>query len=174
MHTCMNARTHTQLVAGMICAALSFLMAGLLQLYIHESPEECHGDVSIAWQLPQLVLISLAEPLVMVTGLEFSYSQAPRDCRCYSKSCAYKHCQADIMKYVPTLPSPLHPTINTYRNVITAFWFISQALGTLLSAGMAQIPMSLSCEFFIFMVIMLIVTGIFWLVNRNIQYRNNG
>ena len=65
----------------MICAALSFLLAGLLQLYIHGSPEKCHGDVSIAWQVPQLVLISFAEPLVMVTGLEFSYSQAPPDFR---------------------------------------------------------------------------------------------
>ena len=66
-------------------------------------------------------------------------------------------------------------TIHTHtcRNVITAFWFISQALGTLLNAGVAQIPMSLSYEFFIYMVMMFIVTGIFVFINRNFRYRNN-
>ena len=33
------------------------------------------------WQLPQLLLISFAEVLVSVTGLEFAYSQAPPDFR---------------------------------------------------------------------------------------------
>ena len=66
-------------------------------------------------------------------------------------------------------------TIHTHtcRNVITAFWFISQALGTLLNAGVAQIPMSLSYEFFLYMVMMFVVTGIFVFINRNFQYRNN-
>ena len=37
--------------------------------------------MSLAWQLPQLVLISFAEILVSVTGLELAYSQAPPDLR---------------------------------------------------------------------------------------------
>jgi len=130
---------HTQFVAGMTLAALSFIMAGLLQLYIHGTAEKCHGDVNIAWQLPQLVLISFAEVLVSVTGLEFSYSQAPPD----------------------------------FRNVITSLWFISQSLGVLLNAGVAQIPMSLTYEFFVYAAVMMAVTGIFLLINRNFQYRNN-
>ncbi len=65
----------------MVCAALSFLMSGLLQLYLHDPATACHGDVNIAWQLPQLLLISFAEVLVAVTGLEFAYSQAPQDFR---------------------------------------------------------------------------------------------
>ena len=56
-------------------------MAGLLQLYIHQPVEDCRGNVSIAWQLPQLVIISFAEVLISVTGLEFAYSQAPPDFR---------------------------------------------------------------------------------------------
>ena len=56
-------------------------MAGLLQLYIHQPLEDCRGNVSILWQLPQLALISFAEVLINVTGLEFAYSQAPPDFR---------------------------------------------------------------------------------------------
>ena len=40
----------SQLVTGMIAAALSFLFALLLQLYISEPALPCHGEVSIAWQ----------------------------------------------------------------------------------------------------------------------------
>ena len=67
----------------MILAALSFLMSGLLQIYVHlpHGRPYCHGDVNLAWQLPQLVLISFAEILVSVTGLELAYSHAPPDLR---------------------------------------------------------------------------------------------
>ena len=67
----------------MMSASLSFLMSGLLQLYLVQLPQEqdCRGNISIAWQLPQIVLISFAEVLVSVTGLEFAYSQAPPDFR---------------------------------------------------------------------------------------------
>ena len=67
----------------MVAAALSFLMSGLLQLYLPDSDAVpyCRGDIHIMWQLPQLLLISFAEVLVSVTGLEFAYSQAPPDFR---------------------------------------------------------------------------------------------
>ena len=68
---------HSQLVTGMVAAALSFLFALLLQVYISDPASPCHGEVSIAWQLPQILLISVAEVTVSVTGLEFAYSQAP-------------------------------------------------------------------------------------------------
>ena len=69
------------MMAGMAAAALSFLFACLLQIYLDESDSSCHGQVSIAWQAPQLVLISFAEVLVSVTGLEFAYSQSPSEMR---------------------------------------------------------------------------------------------
>ena len=66
-----------QLVVGMSVAGLSFLFAGLLQLYLTHPGEDCRGRVHLAWQLPQFFLISVGEVLVAVTGLEFAYSQAP-------------------------------------------------------------------------------------------------
>ena len=65
----------------MICGGLSFLLAGLLQLYLAEPEVDCRGDVSIAWQLPQLLLLSFGDVLIFVTGLEFSYNEAPPDLR---------------------------------------------------------------------------------------------
>ena len=61
----------------MSVAGLSFLFAGLLQLYLTHPEEECRGRVHLAWQLPQFFLISVGEVLVAITGLEFAYSQAP-------------------------------------------------------------------------------------------------
>jgi len=67
-----------QMVTGMLAAVLSFLMSGLLQLYVGGySRDDCHGNVNLMWQLPQVLLISVAEVMVCVTGLEFAYSQAP-------------------------------------------------------------------------------------------------
>ena len=70
-----------QLICGMIFGSLSFLVAGLLQIYLTEPAVDCHGGVSIAWQLPQLFLLALGDVLVFVTGLEFAYTQAPPDLR---------------------------------------------------------------------------------------------
>ena len=66
----------------MVSAALSFLLSGLLEVYVAGYPgDDCRGQVSIAWQLPQIGLISVAEAIVCVTGLEFAYSQAPSQYR---------------------------------------------------------------------------------------------
>ena len=67
----------------MVCVALSFLFAGLLQLYITNPLVSCRGSVSILWQIPQFLLMSLAEVLVCVTGIEFTYSQPPPRMRYY-------------------------------------------------------------------------------------------
>lgn len=77
-----------QLIVGMTSAALSFLMSGLLEVYVRSYQfDDCRGNVSIAWQLPQLLFISIAEVMVCVTGLEFAYSQAPPQYRYYIDLC---------------------------------------------------------------------------------------
>ena len=73
-HLLLFSTSSSKLVIGMIAAALSFLFTLLLQLYISEPALPCRGVVSIAWQLPQILLISVAEVTVSVTELEFAYS----------------------------------------------------------------------------------------------------
>lgn len=58
---------------GIAFSGLAWVVAGWLQLAIDG------GDpVSIAWQVLPYVLLTLGEVLVSATGLEFAYSQAPR------------------------------------------------------------------------------------------------
>jgi len=58
----------------MLFASLSFYISAILQHQIDESPD---NSVSVFWQIPQILTISIAEILVSVTGLEFAYAQAP-------------------------------------------------------------------------------------------------
>lgn len=61
------------------------------------------------------------------------------------------------------------------RNIVTAMWYLSQALGTLLNAGVAQIPqINLLQEFFVYMSFLVLVTIAFAAINRHFQYRNAG
>lgn len=53
-------------------------------------------------------------------------------------------------------------------------WYLSQALGTLLNAGVAQIPhLNLLQEFFLYMALMMLVTVLFVAINRHFQYRKD-
>jgi POT family proton-dependent oligopeptide transporter len=65
-----------KVAAGLFLAVGSFAAAGLVQLLI-DGGRPPH----LAWQVPQYLLLTSAEVLVSVTGLEFSYTQAPRSMR---------------------------------------------------------------------------------------------
>ena len=60
---------------GMILASLAFVASGMLELYIQAQPEP--KVVNVAWQIPQITILAMAEILLSVTGLEFAYAQAP-------------------------------------------------------------------------------------------------
>ncbi len=64
-----------RMTGGMALAALSFAAVAILQARIDAAGE---GEVSIAGQILPYVLITVAEVMVSITGLEFAYSQAPR------------------------------------------------------------------------------------------------
>ena len=64
-----------RMTAGMALAAISFGVAALLQFRIESAPDH---SVSVGWQMIQYWLITTAEVLVSITGLEFAYTQAPR------------------------------------------------------------------------------------------------
>lgn len=59
--------------AGMVLGALAYVVAGLVNIPVANGEQ-----LSILWQLPPYLLLTTAEVLVSVTGLEFAYSQAPR------------------------------------------------------------------------------------------------
>jgi dipeptide/tripeptide permease len=74
---------------GMALAALSFVLAALLQFYIEskgvfvDNPIDtgtviCEsGCVHVLWQVPQYFILTCGEVMLSITGLEFAYSQAP-------------------------------------------------------------------------------------------------
>ncbi|MBI4405035.1 MAG: POT family MFS transporter [Deltaproteobacteria bacterium] len=59
---------------GMILIAVSFVWAGFLQIAI-----DAGQSVNIAWQFFPYLLLTAAEILVSITGLEFAYTQAPKE-----------------------------------------------------------------------------------------------
>lgn len=65
-----------KMTAGMFLAVLAFAVAAVLQTVIDAG----HAPHAL-WQAPQYVLLTAGEVLVSVTGLEFSYTQAPRSMR---------------------------------------------------------------------------------------------
>jgi POT family proton-dependent oligopeptide transporter len=57
---------------GIAIAAMSWVIAGLLQLQLDQG-----AQVSLAWQTLPYLLLTFGEVLVSATALEFAYSQAP-------------------------------------------------------------------------------------------------
>lgn len=54
---------------------MSFVCAAIVEIFVRMYPRQIH----VAWQLPQYILLSIAEIFVSVTGLEFAYSQSPKE-----------------------------------------------------------------------------------------------
>ena len=58
---------------GMLLTGLSFVFAGMVQAALDSG-----ATVSVGWQFPQYIVLTMAEVMVSITGLEFAYTQAPR------------------------------------------------------------------------------------------------
>jgi dipeptide/tripeptide permease len=69
-----NIEPLRRMEGGMFLTAVSFLACAWLEHRITTHPV---NTVSVAWQIPQITIITIAEILLNVTGLEFAYSQAP-------------------------------------------------------------------------------------------------
>ncbi len=64
-----------RMTVGMLVAALAFVAVAMIQMRIDR---EGAGKVSLLWQIVPYSIITTAEVLVSVTGLEFAYTQAPK------------------------------------------------------------------------------------------------
>lgn len=63
-----------KMVLGGMLASVSFLFSALVQFEIDSSTEK---SMSMLWLLPQNLALSAAEVMFTITGLAFSYQQAP-------------------------------------------------------------------------------------------------
>jgi POT family proton-dependent oligopeptide transporter len=59
---------------GLVFGALSFVIAGYYQVVMDSGTK-----LNIAWQILPYIVLTLAEILISTTGLEFAYTQAPRE-----------------------------------------------------------------------------------------------
>ena len=57
----------------MVIAAASFAAAALIQVSLDSGHK-----ISVAWQFWPYLLLTIAEIMISITGLEFAYTQAPR------------------------------------------------------------------------------------------------
>jgi proton-dependent oligopeptide transporter, POT family len=73
----LEVRPLQRMTAGMFLAAVAFGAAAFLQMRI-ESAAVSGDKVHVLWQAVQYFVMTMAEVLVSVTGLEFAYTQAPR------------------------------------------------------------------------------------------------
>ena len=72
------------MTVGMFLAALAFLISGILELIIQSYPDE---SLTVWWQLPQYIVMTCAEVMVSITGLEFAYSQAAPSMKSILQAC---------------------------------------------------------------------------------------
>jgi len=59
---------------GMFVGAASFAMIGALQMWMDGSEDK----INVMWQFFPYLVITMAEVMISITGLEFAYTQAPR------------------------------------------------------------------------------------------------
>jgi POT family proton-dependent oligopeptide transporter len=63
-----------RMATGMFIAGFSYVLVGVIQLTLDGG-----NKISVLWQAGPYLVLTLAEVLVSATGLEFAYSQAPRE-----------------------------------------------------------------------------------------------
>jgi len=64
-----------RMTIGMFLTAASFVAIALIQTQIDT---QGRGMVNVGWQIIPYILVTIAEVMVSITGLEFAYTQAPK------------------------------------------------------------------------------------------------
>lgn len=67
-----------KMAIGMCLAALSYVAAAIIEMHLRSGDQ-----VNVAWQLVGYILLTSGEIMLSVTGLEFSYTQAPNSMKSF-------------------------------------------------------------------------------------------
>jgi POT family proton-dependent oligopeptide transporter len=110
-----------RMTLGMFVSVLSFAAAALVEQAVANGLAP-----SGLWQLPQYLFLTAGEVLVSVTGLEFSYTQAPR----------------------------------SMKSTIMSIWFLTIALGNLLTATVSQVNRFQGAAYFWFFAALMAVAAV--------------
>jgi len=71
---------------GMFLAAFSFMISGILDLMLEANPDQ---PLHVTLQIPQYILLSIAEMMVNITGLVFTYNHASPPMKTILMACWY-------------------------------------------------------------------------------------
>lgn len=69
---------------GGILAAFAFLLTAIIQWQIERNPP---NTLSVWWQVPQILVISMADTMFLITGITFSFEQAPKSMKSVVLAC---------------------------------------------------------------------------------------
>lgn len=72
-----------KMTCGLICAALSFIIAALVEWKIKDN------QIHMLWLIPQFFTIAVAEIFLWVPNVSFVYSQAPESMKCVMTAFMY-------------------------------------------------------------------------------------
>lgn len=109
--------------AGMIMAGSAFAFSAIIQQWL-----EAGQNVSVGWQIVSYALMTCSEILVSITGLEFAYTQAPREMKSTVMSLFF------LTVFFGNMLTAMISGLNTFAVGSSAyFWFFA---GLMLVAGL--------------------------------------
>jgi POT family proton-dependent oligopeptide transporter len=109
---------------GLVIGAFSFVIAGYYQVVM-----EGGTKLNIAWQILPYIVLTFAEILVSTTGLEFAYTQAPREMKSVVQSLWL------VTNTLANVAVAIAAALNIFKG--SAQFFFYAGLATLAGVGMA-------------------------------------
>lgn len=73
-----------KLTLGGIFGGIAFILSAIIEIQLESNPD---APMSILWQIPQYVVLTLGEVMFSVTGLQFSFTQAPESMKSVLQGC---------------------------------------------------------------------------------------
>jgi POT family proton-dependent oligopeptide transporter len=101
-----------KMAAGMFVMVPAFVATALVEASLRSGVQ-----LHVAWQIPQYLLLAIAEVLVSVTALEFAYTQAPRSMKSAIMGMWF------LTFFVGSLLTSIVSAVNTFEGVAYYVFF---------------------------------------------------